>query len=82
MNNLRHCVKVLGIAISGAVVLSTNSAIAQIEHKGNLLNKYGVTAQDNIIIPGNAQYKTNLSPSFDAWCVPCPSTGSPFGCNC
>ncbi len=83
MNHLQYCVKVLGIAISGAVVLSTNSAIAQIEHNGNLSNSYNVTAQDNIkTIPTNTQYQTNLSSSFDAWCVPCPATGDPYGCNC
>jgi hypothetical protein len=67
MNNLRYSVKFLGIAISGAVVLSTNSAIAQIGQNGNLPNNYGVTAQDNIqIIPGSAQYQTNLSQSFNS----------------
>lgn len=83
MNHLQYCVKVLGIAISGAVVLSTNSAIAQIEHNGNSYNSYNVTAQDNIkTIPTNTQYQTNLSPNSDAWCIPCPSTGMPLGCNC
>ncbi|MDZ8257386.1 hypothetical protein [Nostoc sp. ChiQUE01b] len=83
MNNLQYSVKVLGIAISGAVVLSTNSAIAQIQQNGNLPNNYGVTAQDNIkIIPASAQYETKLSRSLNALCIPCPSTGSPLGCNC
>ncbi|MEH2237091.1 hypothetical protein [Nostoc sp.] len=84
MNNLWYRFKGLGIAIGGAVVLSTNSAIvAQIDHNGNALNNYGVTPQDNIeIIPGSTQDETNLSQSFNSWCIPCPSTGSPLGCNC
>ncbi|MGF1934736.1 MAG: hypothetical protein RM347_010085 [Nostoc sp. ChiQUE02] len=83
MNNFWYSFKGLGIAISGAVVLSTNSAIAQIDQNINLPKNYGVTAQDNIeIIPGSTQYKTNLSKSLNVWCIPCPSTGSPLGCNC
>ncbi|WP_334760853.1 hypothetical protein [Nostoc sp.] len=83
MNNLSDCVKYLGIAIGGAVVLSTNSAIAQIGQNGNLPNNYSVTAQDNIeIIPASTQYETNLSQSLNSLCVPCPSNHNPLGCNC
>ncbi|MCC5646466.1 hypothetical protein LC607_26830 [Nostoc sp. CHAB 5824] len=38
MSNLSHWVKGLGIAISGAVVLSTNSAIAKINQDATLQN--------------------------------------------
>ncbi|MHC5719321.1 MAG: hypothetical protein ACYTX0_46530 [Nostoc sp.] len=83
MNNLWYCVKRLGILIGGAVVLSTNSAIAQIDQNGNLPNNYSVTAQDNIErISGSTQYETNLSQTLNSWCIPCPSTGSRLGCNC
>ncbi|MEH2436317.1 MAG: hypothetical protein V7K25_19060 [Nostoc sp.] len=44
MSNFLYWVKGLGIAISGAVVLSTNSAIAQINHDVTLTNNSGSSA--------------------------------------
>ena len=88
MNNLWYCVKSLVIAMGGAIVLSTNSAIAQIDHNDNQPNSYGITTQDNTaqgnieITQVSSQYEANLPQSFNALCIPCPSTGSPLGCNC
>ncbi|MFN6472524.1 MAG: hypothetical protein RMY36_023025 [Nostoc sp. SerVER01] len=65
MNNFLCCVKVLGFAITGAIVFSGNSAIAQIKQDGNLPNNFGITGLDNIkIIQDSNQYETNLSQNF------------------
>lgn len=75
MSNLLYWVKGLGIAISGAVVLSTNSAIAQINHDVTLTNNYSVATQENIrIIEGLTKSESNLFHSFKQFSVPAITT--------
>jgi hypothetical protein len=59
-----------------------------------LLEKYGVlddralTVQwqcnldPNKIKSGNAGTEQEIVLMENSWCIPCPSTGDPFGCNC
>ncbi|PHJ58219.1 hypothetical protein VF14_19120 [Nostoc linckia z18] len=49
MTNLCYRVKGLAIAITGAIVLSGNSAIAQINQDATLTNKPGVITQEKEI---------------------------------
>ncbi|QMS91522.1 hypothetical protein HUN01_29445 [Nostoc edaphicum CCNP1411] len=75
MSNLYYWVKGLGIAISGAIVISGNSAIAQINHDVTLTNNSSVATQENIrIIEGGIKSGSNLSHSFKQFSVPAIST--------
>ncbi|MFW9258030.1 MULTISPECIES: hypothetical protein [unclassified Nostoc] len=59
-----------------------------------LLEKYGVlddralTVQwqcnldPNKIKSGSAGTEQEIVLMENSWCIPCPSTGDPFGCNC
>ncbi|MGJ5633353.1 hypothetical protein [Nostoc sp. CALU 1950] len=59
-----------------------------------LLEKYGVlddralTVQwqcnldPNKIKSGSAGIEQEIVLMENSWCIPCPSTGDPFGCNC
>ncbi len=59
-----------------------------------LLEKYGIlddralTVQwqcnldPNKIKSGNAGTEQEIVLMENSWCIPCPSTGDPFGCNC
>lgn len=60
----------------------------------SVLEKYGVpdaralTVQwqfnidPNKIKSGDAVDEQEIVVMQESWCIPCPSTGSPFGCNC
>jgi hypothetical protein len=60
----------------------------------NVLEKYGVvddgalkiqwqyTLDPNKIKSGDAVDEQEIAVMQESWCIPCPSTGSPLGCNC
>ncbi len=65
MRIFTYWIKGLGIAISSAVVLSTNSAFAKINQDATLPNNFDVATQEKIrIIKGETQSESNLSHSF------------------
>ncbi|WP_375510046.1 hypothetical protein [uncultured Nostoc sp.] len=59
-----------------------------------VLEKYGVpdaralivqwqcNLDPNKIKSGNAGTEQEIVVSQNSWCIPCPSTGNPYGCNC
>ncbi|QHG21190.1 hypothetical protein [Nostoc sp. ATCC 53789] len=76
MTNVWYWVKGLGIAISGAIVFSGNSAIAKVNQDGNLPNNYGVAIQESItILKGVTQFESNLSRSLKQFSVLTVDTG-------
>lgn len=60
----------------------------------SVLEKYGVLDDKTLKVQWQCNLDPNKIKSGDAvdeqgivltqmaWCIPCPSTGNPFGCNC
>ncbi|MBD2680387.1 MULTISPECIES: hypothetical protein [Nostoc] len=75
MTNVKHWVKGLGIAVTGVIVISGNSAIAQIHQDDTLPNNFGIPTQESIrMIKGRTQSESNLPQSFKLFSVPTLST--------
>ncbi|MFN6569099.1 filamentous hemagglutinin N-terminal domain-containing protein [Dendronalium sp. ChiSLP03b] len=75
MSTLGVWFKSLGFAVGGAIALSINSAVAQIDPDATLPNNSQVTTQYNIrIIEGGTQSGSNLFHSFKEFSLPTGST--------